>query len=70
MTPAEKIADELVYSISKVLIGKEEQVRHVVVALLAGGHILIEDIPGVGKTLLALATARSIGARFRRVQFT
>ncbi len=70
MTATEKIADELVYSISKVLIGKEEQVRHVVVALLAGGHVLIEDIPGVGKTLLALATARSIGARFRRVQFT
>jgi MoxR-like ATPase len=65
-----EIADRLVQSISRVLIGKEAQVRHVVVALLAGGHVLIEDIPGVGKTLLALATARSMGVRFRRIQFT
>jgi len=57
-------------AISSVLIGKEEQVGNVVIGLIAGGHILIEDIPGVGKTLLALATARSIGVRFRRIQFT
>ncbi|MEW6112965.1 MAG: AAA family ATPase, partial [Thermodesulfobacteriota bacterium] len=61
---------KLLQSICTVLIGKEEQVRTVVVALLAKGHVLIEDIPGVGKTLLALATARSIGGRFRRIQFT
>ena len=61
---------KLVQSISKVLIGKEEEIRIVVAALLARGHILIEDIPGVGKTLLALATARSMGVRFRRIQFT
>jgi len=61
---------KLVQSISSVLIGKENQIKQVVVALLARGHILIEDIPGVGKTLLALATARSMGVRFKRIQFT
>ena len=65
-----ELANQLVQSISRVLIGKEEQIKSVVVALLARGHILIEDIPGVGKTLLALATARSMGVRFRRIQFT
>lgn len=64
------VARRLVQSISSVLIGKDEQVKTVVVALLARGHVLIEDIPGVGKTLLALATARSMGVRFRRIQFT
>jgi MoxR-like ATPase len=61
---------QLVQSISSVLIGKENQIKQVVVALLARGHVLIEDIPGVGKTLLALATARSMGVRFKRIQFT
>ena len=64
------VSTKLLQSICTVLIGKEEQVRTVVVALLAKGHVLIEYIPGVGKTLLALATARSIGGRFRRIQFT
>ncbi len=64
------VPKKLVESISKVVIGKREQIEYVVVALLAGGHILIEDIPGVGKTLLSLATANSINAGFRRVQFT
>ncbi|HMK35460.1 MAG TPA: AAA family ATPase [Desulfomonilaceae bacterium] len=65
-----EIAHQLVESISQVLIGKKTQVRNVVIGLLARGHVLIEDIPGVGKTLLALATARSMGVRFRRIQFT
>jgi MoxR-like ATPase len=64
------IARKLVESITQVLIGKESQVRDVVIGLLARGHVLIEDVPGVGKTLLALATARSMGVRFRRIQFT
>lgn len=65
-----EIAEKLARSISKVLIGKERQIREVVIGILARGHVLIEDIPGVGKTLLALATARSLGGRFRRIQFT
>ena len=65
-----EVVEQLVRSICQVLIGKEKQVRQVLVALLARGHVLIEDIPGVGKTLLALATSRSMGVRFRRIQFT
>ncbi len=64
------IANNIVTAISNILIGKEEQIRQVVIGLLAKGHVLIEDIPGVGKTLLAIATSRSIGVRFRRIQFT
>ncbi len=62
--------ERLVRAISQVVIGKDRQVRNVLIGLLARGHVLIEDIPGVGKTLLALATARSMGVRFRRIQFT
>jgi MoxR-like ATPase len=57
-------------NINSVLLGKPEVVRLAVVALLAEGHILIEDVPGVGKTLLAKALARSIDGIFHRIQFT
>ncbi|MFH0825265.1 MAG: MoxR family ATPase [Pseudomonadota bacterium] len=70
MPDLREVPEKLVRSICSVLIGKEEYVRMVVVTLLARGHVLIEDIPGVGKTLLALAAARSMGVRFRRIQFT
>jgi MoxR-like ATPase len=53
-----------------VILGKEEVLDHVVVALLSGLHLLLEDVPGVGKTTLAKALARSFEGRFRRVQFT
>jgi MoxR-like ATPase len=70
MKGSAETVNQLVESICQVLIGKEKEVKDVVVGLLARGHVLIEDIPGVGKTLLALATARSMGVRFRRIQFT
>lgn len=57
-------------NVEKVICGKDDVVRLAVVALLAKGHLLIEDIPGVGKTTLASALARSLGGSFRRVQFT
>lgn len=60
----------LVDRIETVFVGKTEVVRLTVTALLAGGHILFEDVPGVGKTTLAQAVSRSIGAHFQRVQFT
>jgi MoxR-like ATPase len=53
-----------------VILGKEEVIRACVVALLAGGHVIVEDFPGVGKTLLAKSLARSIDCRFARIQFT
>ncbi|MEI6830428.1 MAG: MoxR family ATPase [Synechococcaceae cyanobacterium ELA445] len=60
----------VVAQISRVLLGKEHQVRLAVAGLVAGGHLLIEDLPGMGKTTLAEALARSFGLDFRRVHFT
>jgi MoxR-like ATPase len=62
----ERIAEAVEY----VIQGKQQAVRLCVVALFAEGHILIEDVPGVGKTMLAKALARSLGCTFRRIQFT
>ena len=56
--------------VGEVIVGKEMQIRQALVCLLAGGHLLIEDVPGVGKTTLAHALATSLGLKFNRVQFT
>jgi len=69
-TEAWKLVRTLEQSIGQVLLGKPEPIRLAVVALLSGGHILIEDAPGVGKTVLAKSLARSIDCEFRRLQFT
>jgi MoxR-like ATPase len=60
----------LIASVERVVKGKTETVRRAVVCLMARGHLLIEDVPGVGKTTLAAALARSIGCSFQRIQFT
>ena len=57
-------------NVSQVIVGKERSIELLLVALLADGHVLIEDVPGLGKTLMAKSLARSIGGTFRRVQFT
>src|SRR5919106_615182 len=57
-------------NVAQSLVGKPEVIRLAVIGLLARGHLLIEDVPGVGKTTLAAALARSIGGRFQRIQFT
>ncbi len=62
--------DRLISNIETVVLGKPEVIRLAVTALLAEGHVLIEDVPGVGKTLLARALAASIDGTFRRIQFT
>ena len=67
---ASALARRLEENVAGVIRGKPAQVRHALVALFARGHLLLEDVPGVGKTVLAKAVARSIKAGFRRVQFT
>lgn len=67
---ATKKAEDLIHNIEQVIIGKFEVVFDVVCALIAEGHILLEDVPGVGKTMLAKSIARSIGGEFKRIQFT
>jgi MoxR-like ATPase len=64
------VADRARANVSKVIVGKEEAIDLVLVALLSDGHILLEDVPGLGKTTLAKSIARSIGCSFRRIQFT
>ncbi len=63
-------AERVVASVERVIVGKHVEVRMALVALLCEGHILIEDVPGVGKTMLAKAISQSIGCTFRRIQFT
>jgi MoxR-like ATPase len=67
---ATALARRLVDNVALALEGKREVVEQAVVALLAGGHLLVEDVPGVGKTTLARALAQSLGLSFRRLQFT
>ncbi len=62
--------DRIAEAVEYVIQGKQDVVRRCVVALFAEGHLLIEDVPGVGKTMLAKALARSLGCSFRRIQFT
>ncbi len=64
------LASEVVSEVKKAIVGKDAVLVKVLAAILAGGHILLEDIPGVGKTTLALAFARALDLRFSRVQFT
>jgi MoxR-like ATPase len=70
MNPPESLIAKLRENISRVVLGQTEVVRLTVVALLAGEHILLEDVPGVGKTLVGKAVARSLASEFRRIQFT
>src|SRR5689334_23682964 len=66
----QQVAERIAHSVGQVILGKRNEVRLTVLGLLSQGHILIEDIPGVGKTVMAKALARSIGCTFSRLQFT
>ena len=70
MSNVQVVAQTLAANVEKVIIGKRSVVELAVVGLLCQGHLLIEDVPGVGKTMLARSIAKSIGCKFRRIQFT
>ena len=63
-------AEALVRSVSRVVVARDDVIENSVVCVLAGGHLLLNDLPGVGKTLLARSLARSLGGSFKRIQFT
>ncbi len=70
MTKIQESGERVVGNVERVIVGKHHEVRLALVALLCRGHLLIEDVPGTGKTVLAKAIARSLGCTFRRIQFT
>ena len=63
-------AKSIIHEVSKVIIGKDESMVKILLAIIAGGHILMEDIPGVGKTTMAVAMSKALGLEYNRVQFT
>ena len=65
-----RVADAVMTNVSRAIVNKEDEVRLCLVTLLCEGHLLIEDVPGVGKTMLAKSLARSLDCSFRRIQFT
>ncbi|MDO5603433.1 MAG: MoxR family ATPase, partial [Oscillospiraceae bacterium] len=69
MTRAEKLND-IIENIEKAVVGKRDVIELMLTALLAGGHILLEDVPGVGKTTLGKALAQSVQCSFSRISFT
>ena len=70
MAGPKAIADKISANVEKVIIGKKAEVELAIIALLCRGHSLIEDVPGVGKTMLAKSLAKSLGCSFKRIQFT
>jgi len=70
MQDVQAIAQKITDNVEKVIVGKHESVQLTAIALLCSGHVLIEDVPGTGKTMLAKSVSKSLGCKFRRIQFT
>lgn len=65
-----RLADQIRSNVSKVIVGKEEIIDKLLIAIIASGHVLLEDVPGTGKTLIAKALSKSLDCTFKRIQFT
>ena len=70
MDDLQQIANRIADNVELVIVGKRRAVELVLISLMCRGHVLLEDVPGVGKTVLAKSIARSIGCTFKRIQFT
>jgi MoxR-like ATPase len=70
MADIQSFGNKLISNLEKVIVGKRQSIELIVVGLLCQGHVLIEDVPGVGKTVLARSLAKSLGCSFKRIQFT
>ncbi|MDP2911355.1 MAG: MoxR family ATPase [Candidatus Omnitrophota bacterium] len=70
MPDLREIPQKLIDNISKVIVGKRDVIQLVVIGLMANGHVLLEDVPGLGKTMLSRTLAKSIAGKFKRIQFT
>src|SRR3546814_899088 len=66
----QEVASRIIDQVEKVIVGKRSVIEQVVIAILCEGHVLLEDVPGIGKTMLARSVASSLGGDFGRVQFT
>jgi MoxR-like ATPase len=70
MKEVQTVAERVITNVEKVIVGKHDEVQLALIAMICQGHVLIEDVPGVGKTMLAKAIAKSLGCNFRRIQCT
>ena len=70
VAPVERLAERVRENVGRVIVGKAEAIDLILVALLCEGHVLVEDVPGIGKTMLAKSVARTLDCTFRRIQFT
>ena len=70
VSEAAGVSASIVENVSRVIVGKDDEIEEVLVTVLAGGHLLLEDVPGVGKTMLTRSIARSVDCEFSRIQFT
>ena len=72
MNPKEfkEYTEKIVNNVNQVIVGKDDVIRQIVICFIAGGHVLLEDIPGVGKTTLAMTVAKAVDLSYKRVQFT
>ena len=70
MSQVQSFAQRIINNVERVIVGKRDAIELITLGLLSQGHILIEDVPGVGKTVLAKSLAKSVGCRFQRIQFT